>query len=155
MFRDSFGNLLHTFLADAYGQAAFSRAMPYTMSLLDQTGADTVLIEIVERNLDWWATQAPIFPAPERVLTGTPPPGEAQASSPSRRTACWPGMSGWRAASPERWTTIPPSMSSWGSCSTRPARWARRGRGPPSPCTSPRSRPRRTPEILYQFEGQL
>ena len=60
MFRDSFGNLLHPYLADAYGQAAFSRAMPYTMSLLDQTGADTVLIEIVERNLDWWATQAPI-----------------------------------------------------------------------------------------------
>ncbi len=79
MLRDSFGNLLHTFLADAYGQAAFSRAMPYTMSLLDQTGADTVLIEIVERNLDWWATQAPIFPAPERVLTGVPPQGEASA----------------------------------------------------------------------------
>ena len=38
MFRDSFGNLLHPYLADAYGQAAFSRAMPYTMSLLDQTG---------------------------------------------------------------------------------------------------------------------
>ena len=79
MFRDSFGNLLHTFLADAYGQAAFSRAMPYTMSLLDQTGADTVLIEIVERNLDWWATQAPIFPAPERTLNGVPPQGEAAA----------------------------------------------------------------------------
>ena len=80
MFRDSFGNLLHSFLADAYGQAAFSRFMPYQMSLLDQTGADTVLIEIVERNLDWWATQPPIFPAPERLLTGTPPLGEARAS---------------------------------------------------------------------------
>ena len=80
MFRDSFGNLLHSYLADAYGQSAFSRAMPYTMSLLDQTGADTVLIEIVERNLDWWATQPPIFPAPERLLTGTPPLGEARAS---------------------------------------------------------------------------
>ena len=79
MFRDSFGNLLHTFLADAYGEACFSRAMPYTMSLLEQTGADTVLIEIVERNLEWWATQAPIFPAPERVLNGIPPQGEAQA----------------------------------------------------------------------------
>ena len=78
MFRDSFGNLLHPFLADAYGEAAFSRAMPYTMSLLDQTGADTVLVEIVERNLDWWATQAPIFPAPARVLSGVPPTGEAQ-----------------------------------------------------------------------------
>lgn len=79
MFRDSFGNLLHSFLADAYGQAAFSRAMPYQMSLLDQTGADTVILEIVERNLDWWATRAPIFPAPERTLTGEPPQGEAGA----------------------------------------------------------------------------
>ena len=52
MFRDSFGNLLHSYLADAYGQAAFSRSMPYQMSLLDQTGADTVILEIVERNLD-------------------------------------------------------------------------------------------------------
>lgn len=79
MFRDSFGNLLHSFLADAYGQAAFSRSMPYQMSLLDQTGADTVILEIVERNLDWWATRAPIFPAPERTLTGEPPQGEAAA----------------------------------------------------------------------------
>ena len=79
MFRDSFGNLLHSFLADAYGEAAFSRAMPYTMSLLDQTGADTVVIEIVERNLDWLATEAPIFPAPERTLNGVPPQGEAAA----------------------------------------------------------------------------
>ena len=58
------------------------------MSLLDQTGADTVLIEIVERNLDWWATQAPIFPAPERVLNGVPPQGTAQA----RLTAAEDGL---------------------------------------------------------------
>ncbi len=80
MFRDSFGNTLHSFLAEEYGQALFSRTMPYQMSLLDETGADTVIIELVERNLDYLAVRAPIFPAPLRVLSGQPPQGEAKAA---------------------------------------------------------------------------
>ena len=80
MFRDSFGNALYSFLAESYGSALFSRAMPYTISLLDETGADTVLIEIVERNLDWLATEAPVMPAPRRSLIGTPSRGEAAAA---------------------------------------------------------------------------
>ena len=80
MFRDSFGNTLHSFLAEEYGQALFSRAMPYQMSLLDETGADTVIIELVERNLDYLAERAPIFTAPLRVLSGQPPQGEAKAA---------------------------------------------------------------------------
>lgn len=67
MFRDSFGNSLHPFLADSYGRAFFSRSMPYQMSFLEQTQADTVLIEIVERNLEWLALHAPVFPAPVRM----------------------------------------------------------------------------------------
>ena len=80
MFRDSFGNSLHSFLADSYGHATFSRAMPYQMALLGETGADTVVIELVERNLDWLTVRAPIFPAPERGLQGSPPQGDAAAS---------------------------------------------------------------------------
>lgn len=79
MFRDSFGNALYPFLADAYGHCVFSRAMPYQLSLLDAADADTVMIEIVERNLDWLATRAPVFPAPLRVLSQMPPVGQAQA----------------------------------------------------------------------------
>lgn len=94
MFRDSFGNTLYPFLADSFGQATFSRAMPYRMDLLDQTGADTVLIELVERNLDYLTTRAPVFPAPLRgspvgqdgivpdplwQSSGAPPQGEAAA----------------------------------------------------------------------------
>ena len=79
MFRDSFGNALYPFLADSFGHALFSRSMPWQMSLLEETGADTVIIELVERNLDYLAERAPIFPAPERVLTGQPPQGEAVA----------------------------------------------------------------------------
>lgn len=77
MFRDSFGNTLYPFMADSFGRAVFSRSMPWQMSLLEETGADTVVIELVERNLDYLADRPPIFPAPERVLTGQPPQGEA------------------------------------------------------------------------------
>jgi len=79
MFRDSFGNNLYPFMAQEFGSALFSRSMPYQLALLDQSGADTVVGEIVERNLDYLATRAPVLPAPERLLTGAPPPGQGQA----------------------------------------------------------------------------
>ena len=79
MFRDSFGNSLYPFLAEEFGRAVFSRSMPWQMSLLEQTGADTVVIEIVERNLEWLAARAPIFPAPERAISGEPARGTAAA----------------------------------------------------------------------------
>lgn len=79
MFRDSFGNTLYPFMADSFGRALFSRSMPYQMSLLEETGADTVVIELVERNLNYLAERAPIFPAPLRELTGEPPQGGASA----------------------------------------------------------------------------
>ena len=69
MFRDSFGNTLHTFMAESYGAACFSRAMPYDLSLLESEGADTLVIEIVERNIEWLAQRAPILPAPVRQIT--------------------------------------------------------------------------------------
>ena len=81
MFRDSFGNSLHQFMADSYGKARFSRAMPVRMSLLDDNPegddnlnnninhrADTVLLEIVERNLKYLSDRIPAFPAPRRIL---------------------------------------------------------------------------------------
>jgi len=80
LFRDSFGNALYPYMAEEFGSALFSRSMPYQITLLDQCGADTVVVEIVERNLDYWTVQAPVLPAPERLLTGTPPPGQGQAA---------------------------------------------------------------------------
>lgn len=79
MFRDSFGNTLYPFMADSFGQALFSRSMPYQMDLLEETGADTVVVELVGRNLNYLAERAPVFPAPLRELTGEPPLGEAAA----------------------------------------------------------------------------
>lgn len=79
MFRDSFGNTLFPFMAEDFAQAAFSRSMPYQMALLDETGADTVLIELVERNLDYLVDNPPIFSAPLRQLTGAPASGKVFA----------------------------------------------------------------------------
>ncbi len=70
MFRDSFGNTLHTFMAEAFGTACFSRSMPYDLTMLATEEADTVVIELVERNLSWLNTRPAIFPAPIRQLDG-------------------------------------------------------------------------------------
>lgn len=86
LFRDSFGNSLYPFLAEEFSHALFSRSMPWQLELLDQSGADTVVIELVERNLDYISTRAPILPAPERLLSGTVPQGMGQGwASPSEK----------------------------------------------------------------------
>lgn len=72
VYRDSFGNNLHPFLAQAYGNACFSRVMPYKLSAVLQEQPDVLLIEIVERNLDWLLERAPELPAPEREPDGQP-----------------------------------------------------------------------------------
>lgn len=68
-FRDSFGNTLYPYLADNFANATFTRLIPYNLTLPVAEGADTVLIEIVERNLRWLYTKAPVFPAPERNIS--------------------------------------------------------------------------------------
>lgn len=66
MFRDSFGNALYPFLAGEYGYAQFSRIVPYRLFLLEENPCDTVIIELVERNLSTLLTAAPMFLAPLR-----------------------------------------------------------------------------------------
>jgi len=65
MFRDSFGNALYPFIAEAYGKCVFSRINPYNLVLPVNEGADVFAVELVERNLDWLLTKPPIFPSPE------------------------------------------------------------------------------------------
>lgn len=71
VYRDSFGINLHPFLAQAYGNACFSRSMPYHLNNVIVEQPDTLLVEIVERNLSWLIERAPELPAPERTLTET------------------------------------------------------------------------------------
>lgn len=71
LFRDSFGNLLYPYLADAFGSALFSRAMPYTLTLAADRPVDCVAVELVERNLDYLVRYLPVMPAPARLPAQT------------------------------------------------------------------------------------
>lgn len=82
MFRDSFGNALHPFMAESFGSACFSRAMPYDLSLLDREKADTLVIEIAERNIGWLAQRAPMLPAPVRTIA------VPESCSPAAQFSC-------------------------------------------------------------------
>ena len=59
MYRDSFGNALLPFLAEAFESAYFSRALPYRLNELDEQEADALVIERAERFLPDMASQAP------------------------------------------------------------------------------------------------
>lgn len=71
MFRDSFGNALLPFMADAYANAYFSRGVPYQMSEVDEKDADTVIVERAERFLPEMAQSPPVMEGPERQITVT------------------------------------------------------------------------------------
>lgn len=66
VYRDSFGINLHPFLAQSYGSACFSRNMPYRLTAVTAEQPDVLLVELVERNLNWLLERAPELPAPER-----------------------------------------------------------------------------------------
>lgn len=72
MFRDSFGNALHSLMAEDFSAALFSRAMPYNLNLIGETGAQYVVVEIVERNLRLLADAPFQMPAPAVDTTKAP-----------------------------------------------------------------------------------
>ena len=79
MFRDSFGNNLYAHLAEAFSACCFSRAMPINLTLLEEENADTLLFELVERNLSWLLTKPPVMEAPIREAVEAEAEGEATA----------------------------------------------------------------------------
>lgn len=66
MFRDSFGNALHSLMAESFSSALFSRAMPYNLDRMGSLGAKYVVVEIVERNLPLLAEAPFVMPAPRQ-----------------------------------------------------------------------------------------
>lgn len=62
MYRDSYGEAILQYMAESYSSAEFSRAVPYR---LDSAKDQTVIIEIVERNLGDLQKYAPVMNAPE------------------------------------------------------------------------------------------
>ncbi len=65
-WRDSFGNALAPFLGAEFERAVFSRAVPYDLREAVAIGADTLILEIAERNIGNLLENAPVFPAPVR-----------------------------------------------------------------------------------------
>lgn len=70
MYRDSFGNNLLPPFASAYGQAVFTKLVPYDMGTQMVGFAQDVVVERAERHLQFFATDPPYLPAPE---IATPP----------------------------------------------------------------------------------
>ncbi len=68
-WRDSFGISLYPYLAEHFGAALFSRASAYDLTQIDTLGADTVIIELVERNLEQLITKTPVFASPARHIS--------------------------------------------------------------------------------------
>lgn len=66
MFRDSFCDALLPFMSNAFGQAFYSRALPYDYSLMENVNARVVIVEIVERNIPELLSYAPLLQAPRR-----------------------------------------------------------------------------------------
>ncbi len=66
MYRDSFGNALLPYFANAYNSAYFTKAFPVNLALESTIQkSDTVVFEIAERNLIWFAQSPPVIPANE------------------------------------------------------------------------------------------
>lgn len=69
-YRDSFGNALLPFLAEAYGSAYFSRGVPYQLNDVESHQADTVMIIRAERFLPEMAQAPPAMQAVQDVWVG-------------------------------------------------------------------------------------
>ncbi len=69
MYRDSFGNSLLPFFANAFENAYFTKGFPPNLALhMTSQKPDTVIFEIVERNLNWFAENPPVFTNPQLTL---------------------------------------------------------------------------------------
>ncbi len=71
MFRDSYGNASIPYIADEYKDGTFTKGQPADLDLADTKKADTVIYEIVERNIPWITEYVPYMDAPERQIEAT------------------------------------------------------------------------------------
>lgn len=62
MYRDSFGEAILPYMAECFGEAEFSRVVPYRMEGID---GGSVVLEIVERNIGNLQKYAPVMVAPK------------------------------------------------------------------------------------------
>ena len=65
MYRDSFGESLLPFMAEAFENAYFSRLVPYNMANLNEYKPDVVIVERVERRIAAFAEEPAAMQAPK------------------------------------------------------------------------------------------
>ena len=66
MFRDSFGNTLLPYMANAFEEGFFSKNIPYNIaSYMQDKEPDVVVVEKVQRNIKEFATDPAVFQGPE------------------------------------------------------------------------------------------
>ncbi len=103
-YRDSFGNLLYPYLADSFAAARFSRSTSYDLT----READYVLVELVERNLDYLLRYVPVMPSPAGEVAVPAASGTAAATLQTGAAAP-EGYALWRGTlpvTPDTQTTV-------------------------------------------------
>ena len=68
-YRDSYLDTMHIYCAESFGQAVFSRALPYDLSYVDKYMPKLTVLEIVERNIADLAKRAPMMEASETAVS--------------------------------------------------------------------------------------
>ena len=69
MFRDSFANNLIDYFSDAYKYAIYDKSSSYNLDQMDTYNADTVIIELAQRNVSMLQENKPVFPALKRSIS--------------------------------------------------------------------------------------
>ena len=69
MYRDSFGESMLPFFAEAFGKGYFSRLVPYDLGNIVKYEPDYTIIERVERRISSFALEIPIMSAPKGLLS--------------------------------------------------------------------------------------
>lgn len=155
LFRDSFGNTLHPLLGESFATALFSRSIPYNLGLMEAVEADTVVVEIVERNLPRLREQAMLFPAPsvETVPEAQPAQGEQSVQAQLLPGKELPGFVGITGALGEERDLASPVYLSFGSVTVEASPV---GAAPAFPFTAylPEGTALEAGRVLYQKNGQ-
>lgn len=95
MFRDSFGDSLFPYMAEGFERSVFSRSNPFALNIMMEESFDTVVVEIVERNLEWLAEKPPVLPAILRQAEALPELSAAQDAQPMEINAAASQIKGY------------------------------------------------------------
>lgn len=94
MFRDSFGNTLLPFFAEAFGKAYFSKGEPYAVEHYRQKyRPDVVVVEKVERNISDFAKNPPLMTGP--IVKEAPEAKRADTKTDIRLADCRASAEYW------------------------------------------------------------